>query len=132
MIKYILYAIIFISLFSSCRKAIEPLDFNSNPIDPASGNKIKMVAIDSIISYQTATPYSILYFHVNAEQIPKSLGTPINIDVYFNRQYKFSRAYNAASNFYSFYIYGTVAIEYGFIITSIEKKPTDLIIPTVP
>jgi hypothetical protein len=56
MIKYILYAIIFISLFSSCRKAIKPLDFNSNPIDPASGNKIKMVAIDSIISYQTATP----------------------------------------------------------------------------
>lgn len=118
----------------SCRKAIEPLDFNSNPIDPESGIVLKMVEIDSVNKYMgTFSPYKIIYFHLNFDQFPKTFGTPKNIDIYFNQVYLAYRTVSYTNNKYSFYIYGGSANdEYGFIITSFEERETDMQIPIVP
>ncbi len=132
--KYFLISLLLAIACFSCRKAIEPLDFKSNPVDPASGIEVKMIEIDSINSFQgTFGPYRIVYFHCNIGQIPKTLGTPEKIDVYFDKEYRFYRVFNFNNNKYSFYIYGGPSdTELGFIITSVEKRYTDLIIPVRP
>jgi hypothetical protein len=118
----------------SCRKAIEPLDFKSNAVDPASGVKLNMIEIDSIKFVQGFfSPYTYVYFHTNNDQIPKTLGAPDVIEVYFDKVYSFSKVFSYSSNKYSFaFIEGASDFEYGFIIKSGEDRKTDMIIPTKP
>ena len=119
----------------SCKKAIEPLDFKSNPVDPASGVKLKMIEIDSVNYGQSFWngPYRIVYFHVNFDQIPKQLGTPWKIDIYYDEIYQFNRQINLNNNStYSFYFYGgTSDFKLGFIIVSFDVKRTDMIKPVM-
>jgi hypothetical protein len=131
--EFILLFILVIFCFS-CRKAIEPLDFKSNPIDPASGVTASMVSIDSINSFQGSSgAYQIVYFHLNSSLIPTSLGIPNRIDIYRDKEFLYNRSVNSSINNYLFYVYGgSNNSEFGFIIVSSDNKKTDMQIPVKP
>ncbi len=120
----------------SCKKAIEPLDFKSNPVDPASGMELKMIEIDSVVYFQNVwnQAYRKVYFHVNFDQIPKQLGNLWKIDVYYDEVYQFDRPiYLNGNSSYSFsFSGGSSDFKLGFIIISFDEKQTDMITPTIP
>lgn len=132
--NYLIIAFLFGMVCLSCRKPIEPLDFNSNPIDPASGVVLKMVEIDSITASTNINgPYQIVYFHLNFDQLPKKFGTAKRIDIYRDREYLYFRNVNFTANTYYFYVYGgSENSELGFIIISTDDKETDMQFPPRP
>jgi hypothetical protein len=134
MIKYFTTLIIMSLVLFSCRKAIEPLAFDTNPVDPASGIVLEMVEIDSVNYFEGIFgPYRIIYFHLNFDQFPKKFGTPEIIDIYIDQKFLAYRNVSFTNNAYSAWINGGSGnTEYGFIITSYEDNKTDLQIPIVP
>lgn len=131
--KKLISILITFIILSGCRKPIDPLDFTTNPIDPASGVVLKMVEIDSVIKHTASITYYIVYFHVNQGNIPQNLGTPSIINIYKDEVYKFNRVYNISNNKYSFYEYGyPYNIKYGFEFVTNDEKVSDMQYPTLP